>query len=96
MNERKMNLRKIAMVGGMIAMTAMLSAIMMTGCGCQQRTEKNRQRGLDGKETDQSCGMVLIYLIIQMKMLGDKDLLDILSRWRYTENKFSEKYFSIL
>ena len=40
MNERKMNLRKIAMVGGMIAMTAMLSAIMMTGCGCQQRTEK--------------------------------------------------------
>ena len=65
MNERKMNLRKIAMVGGMIAMTAMLSAIMMTGCGCQQRTEKNRQRGLDGKETDQSCGMVLIYLIIQ-------------------------------
>ena len=40
MNERKMNLGKIAMVGGMIAMTAMLSAIMMTGCGCQQRTEK--------------------------------------------------------
>ena len=40
MNERKMNLGKIAMVGGMMAMTAMLSAIMMTGCGCQQRTEK--------------------------------------------------------
>ena len=35
-----MNLGKIAMVGGMIAMTAMLSTIMMTGCGCQQRTEK--------------------------------------------------------
>ena len=40
MNERKMNLRKLAMVGGMIAMTAMLSAIMMTGCGCQKRFEK--------------------------------------------------------
>lgn len=40
MNERKMNLGKIAMVGGMMAITAMLSAIMMTGCGCQQRTEK--------------------------------------------------------
>ena len=40
MNERKMNFGKIAMVGGMIAMTAMLSTIMMTGCGCQQRIEK--------------------------------------------------------
>ena len=40
MNERKMNSGKIAMVGGMMAITAMLSAIMMTGCGCQQRTEK--------------------------------------------------------
>ena len=29
MNERKMNLGKIAMVGGMIAMTAMLSAIRL-------------------------------------------------------------------
>ena len=40
MNERKMNIGKIAMVGGMMALTAMLSAIMMTGCGCQQRIEK--------------------------------------------------------
>ena len=40
MNERKMNLGKIAMVSGMMAITAMLSAIMMTGCGYQQRFEK--------------------------------------------------------
>ena len=40
MNERKRIFGKNAIVSGMMVMTAMLSAIMMTGCGCQQRTEK--------------------------------------------------------
>ena len=50
MNERKMNLGKIAMVGGMMAMTAMLSAIMMTGCGLRLSTKdrENCQYGRFG------------------------------------------------
>ena len=39
MNERKTIIGKNAIVSGMMVMTAMLSAMMITGCGCQRAAE---------------------------------------------------------